>query len=122
MTAAGVAILFGGMRVQLRNGKRQIHDGPYADTKDHLGGYFIIKVPSLDETLEWAARSLNAVSGMQELQAPVVLPIEPPEGHWGGSCEAKAPPLVSRIEPLLDLIGDSGLTRGTRQGCPFKEE
>jgi hypothetical protein len=33
-----------GTQVQMRNGKRVIHDGPYADTKEHLGGYFIIEV------------------------------------------------------------------------------
>ena len=38
--------------VQMRGGKRVIHDGPYADTKEHLGGYFIIEVPSLDEALQ----------------------------------------------------------------------
>jgi len=51
-----------GTQVQLRNGKRVIHDGPYADTKEHIGGYFIIEVPSLDDALEWAARSPSSLT------------------------------------------------------------
>ena len=43
--------------VRLRDGKRQVQDGPYADTKEHLGGYFVIEVASQEEALEWAARS-----------------------------------------------------------------
>lgn len=59
--------------VQVRDGKRHIHDGPYADTKEHLGGYFIIEVPSLDEALTWAARSPNVSSGTTEVR-PVLPP------------------------------------------------
>lgn len=36
--------------------KRLVQDGPYADTKEQLGGYFIVDVPDLDSALEWAAR------------------------------------------------------------------
>jgi hypothetical protein len=39
-----------------KNGQRIVHDGPYADTKEQLGGFFIIDVPDLDEALSWAAR------------------------------------------------------------------
>lgn len=64
-----------GTRVQIVDGKRQIHDGPYPDAKEHLGGYFIIDVPSLDEALEWAARSPNASAGSTEVR-PVLPPME----------------------------------------------
>ena len=60
--------------VQMRGGKRVIHDGPYADTKEHLGGYFIIEVPSLDEALQWAARSPNATLGTTEVRPVLSLP------------------------------------------------
>ena len=66
-----------GTQVQMREGKRVIHDGPYADTKDHLGGYCIIEVPGLDEALEWAARSPNVSVGSTEVRPVLVLP----EGH-----------------------------------------
>jgi hypothetical protein len=42
--------------VSMRDGKRQVHDGPYAETKEFLGGFAIIEVPNLDAALEWAAR------------------------------------------------------------------
>src|SRR5690242_13125680 len=42
--------------VSLRRGKRQVHDGPYAETKEFLGGFGIIDVADLDTALEWAAR------------------------------------------------------------------
>ena len=64
-------------RVQMRDGKRQIHDGPYPDSKEYLGGYFIIEVPSLDDALEWAARSPNVSTGTTEVRP--VLP--PPAAH-----------------------------------------
>ena len=45
-----------GTTVRLRQGKRQIQDGPYANTKEQLAGFMIFELPSLDAALEWAAR------------------------------------------------------------------
>jgi len=59
--------------VRIRDGKRQVHDGPYADTKEMLGGYLIIDVPSLDEALQWAARSPSSATGSTEVRP--VLPM-----------------------------------------------
>jgi hypothetical protein len=42
--------------VTVRDGKRHVHDGPYAETKEFLAGFAIIDVPDLDAALEWAAR------------------------------------------------------------------
>jgi hypothetical protein len=42
--------------LQLKDGQRQVQDGPYADTKEQLGGFFLIEVPDLDTALDWAAR------------------------------------------------------------------
>ena len=42
--------------VRLAGGKRVVQDGPYADTKEQLGGYYVIEVDDLDRALEWAAR------------------------------------------------------------------
>jgi hypothetical protein len=39
-----------------RDGKQLVQDGPYADTKEQLAGFFIIDVPDLDAAMEWAAR------------------------------------------------------------------
>ncbi len=63
LQAAGVFIGGAGLEspqaattVSIRDGKRRVHDGPYAETKEFLAGFGIIDVPDLDAALEWAAR------------------------------------------------------------------
>jgi hypothetical protein len=46
--------------VKVRNGKRATTDGPFVETKEHLGGYYIIDVPDLDRALELAAKIPDA--------------------------------------------------------------
>ena len=83
LVGAGVVVSGNGLQpphtsttVRLRAGKRQVQDGPFADTHEHLGGCFIVEVPSLDEALEWAARAPCASTGSTEVRP--VLP--PPPG------------------------------------------
>jgi hypothetical protein len=59
--------------LRLRGGKRQVQDGPFADTKEQLGGFFLIEVPDLDKALEWAARCPAASTGSVEVR-PVLPP------------------------------------------------
>jgi len=54
--------------LRLRDGARDVQDGPFADTKEQLGGYFVLEVPDLDAALDWAARSPAAASGSVELR------------------------------------------------------
>ena len=54
--------------VRVRDGKREIHDGPYADSREQLGGYYIIEAADLDEALQWAARNPAASSGAVEVR------------------------------------------------------
>lgn len=42
--------------LRLQNGQHLVHDGPFADIKEQLGGFFIIDAPNLDAALGWAAR------------------------------------------------------------------
>ena len=56
VTGAGLQPPETGTTVKLRDGQRLVQDGPFADTKEQLGGFFIIDVPDLDTALEWAAR------------------------------------------------------------------
>jgi hypothetical protein len=42
--------------IRIQNGQRNVQDGPYADTKEQLGGFFLIDVPDLDTAMDWAAR------------------------------------------------------------------
>src|SRR5262245_530078 len=50
--------------VRVANGQTEVLDGPYADTKEQLGGYFIVDVPDLDAALSWAARCPGASHGV----------------------------------------------------------
>jgi hypothetical protein len=54
--------------VRLRDGKRVIHDGPFAETREMASGYIVIDVPALDDALEWAARSPSALTGCTEVR------------------------------------------------------
>ena len=45
-----------GTTLRVRGQQRIVQDGPFADAKEQLGGYFIIDVPDLDAALKWAAR------------------------------------------------------------------
>lgn len=61
-----------GSTVRLQNGKRHVQDGPYADTKEQLGGFIIIEVPSLEAALDWAARCPTAATGAVEVRPVAV--------------------------------------------------
>jgi hypothetical protein len=52
----------------LRGGAKQVQDGPYANTKEQLGGYYVIKVPDLDAALSWAEKCPAAAFGMIEVR------------------------------------------------------
>ena len=54
--------------VRVVNGQSQVLDGPYADSKEQLGGYFIINVPDLDAAISWAARCPAANHGVVEVR------------------------------------------------------
>ena len=54
--------------LRLREGKRHVQDGPYADTKEQLAGFIVVEVPSVDAALEWAARCPGAALGAVEVR------------------------------------------------------
>lgn len=75
LMAAGVFVAGAGLdsprvstTVSIRDGKRQVHDGPYAETKEFLAGFGIIDVPDLDAALEWAARHPAAAYATVEVR------------------------------------------------------
>ena len=57
--------------VRVRDGERLVTDGPYAETKEALGGFFLLDCDDLDEAIEWAARIPSATRGVIEVR-PVV--------------------------------------------------
>jgi len=60
--------------VRIRDGQRHVQDGPYADTKEQFGGFYVINVPDLDSALQWAARCPAASAGAVEVRPVLVLP------------------------------------------------
>jgi hypothetical protein len=54
--------------VRIANGKSQVLDGPYVDSKEQLGGYFLIDVPDLDSAISWASRCPAAGHGVVEVR------------------------------------------------------
>ena len=84
MAQAGIIVKGDGLHgplaattVRIREGKRVVQDGPFADTKEQLGGYFVIEVADLDAALEWAAKAPSASSASVEVR-PVMPPMAPP--------------------------------------------
>ncbi len=67
--AAGVWVFNGGLHppttatvVRIQRGGVVVTDGPFAETKEHIGGFIIIKVPDLDAALEWARKTAQALT------------------------------------------------------------
>jgi hypothetical protein len=54
--------------VTIANGESKVLDGPYAESKEQLGGYYLIDVPDLDTALNWAARCPGASHGTVEVR------------------------------------------------------
>jgi len=61
--------------VRVRDGRTLTTDGPFAETKEHLGGYYVVDVPDLDRALELAAKIPGARTGCVEVR-----PIHPMGG------------------------------------------
>lgn len=63
--------------VQMRGGKRFVTDGPFAETREQLGGYFMVEADNLDEAIEIASRIPGAEFGTVEVRPVVELPDVP---------------------------------------------
>jgi hypothetical protein len=57
-----------GTTVRVADGKTKVLDGPYAETKEQLAGFYMIDVPDLDSALSWAARCPGASRGVMEVR------------------------------------------------------
>ncbi|MFT3870585.1 MAG: YciI family protein [Nibricoccus sp.] len=75
LRAAGIFVAGAGLEspqntttVSVRDGKRHVQDGPYAETKEFLAGFVVIDVPNLDIALEWAARNPSAAHTAVEVR------------------------------------------------------
>ena len=68
--------------VTLAGGELVVQDGPFADTKEQLGGTFVIEVPDLDAAIEWAARAPSAAWGTVEIRPTATRYVD---GAWQGT-------------------------------------
>lgn len=79
MQAAGVMKFAGGLgsakslRAQT-DGKVLITDGPYLETKEHLGGLYILECSDMDEAVEWARKGVAATRGQVEVREIFFMP------------------------------------------------
>ena len=63
--------------VRQANGKTDVLDGPYADTKEQFAGYFFVTAPDLDEAIAWAKRCPSSKYGAIEIR-----PVFEAQGNW----------------------------------------
>jgi len=54
--------------IRLAQGKQQVLDGPYADAKEQIGGYYLIETPDLETAMSWAARCPTVGHGVVEVR------------------------------------------------------
>jgi hypothetical protein len=58
--------------VRVRDGERSVTDGPFAETKEQLGGFYVLDCRDLDEAIEWAAKIPGAQAGSIEIRPVMV--------------------------------------------------
>jgi len=63
-----------GTTIRIEDGRRHVQDGPFADTKEMIGGYVVIEVADLDAALDWAARAPCASAGSVEVRPVLANP------------------------------------------------
>ena len=64
--------------VRVEGGEQLVTDGPFAETKEQLGGYYVVDVDSEEQALEWAAKMPSLPHGSVEVRPIMVFPAEVP--------------------------------------------
>ena len=65
--------------VRVEGGEQLVTDGPFAETKEQLGGYYVVDVDSEEQALEWAGKMPSLPHGSVEVRPIMVFPAEAPE-------------------------------------------
>jgi len=93
MIAAGARLFVGGLgplattrSIRTRDGSTLVTDGPYLETKEHVGGLWVLEAANLDEAVEWGRKAANACR----------TPVEVREFHGGTSADVGAQAEVGR--------------------------
>jgi len=85
-----------GARIAVANGKRYVVDGPFAESKELVGGYYLIEVSSLDEAIQWALRApsgfgkddileIRQLTGAEDLPPEILQLITEAAPTWSAS-------------------------------------
>jgi hypothetical protein len=75
--------------LRVENGERVLTDGPFAETKEQIGGFYVIEVKDLDEAVDWAAKLPHAEHGTTEIR-PVMEYQDPRLAELHGQAEGAA--------------------------------
>ncbi len=71
---AGLKPVQAATTLRVQNGSRTVHDGPFAETREQLGGFYLIEVPDLDAAIDWARKLPIAVAGSIEIRPCLDMP------------------------------------------------
>jgi hypothetical protein len=86
-----------GKRIHFSGAKRSVSDGPFAETKELVAGYWVWQVRSMDEAVEWAKRCPNPMPGPSDLE------IRP---FW--ESEDFGPEMAARVDALREKAAKAG--------------
>jgi hypothetical protein len=75
--------------LRVENGERVLTDGPFAETKEQIGGFYVIECRDLDEAIDWAAKLPHAENGTTEIR-PVMEYEDPRLAELHGQAEGAA--------------------------------
>jgi hypothetical protein len=75
--------------LRVENGERVLTDGPFAETKEQIGGFYVIECKDLDEAIDWAAKLPHAEHGTTEIR-PVMEYVDPRLAELHGQTEGAA--------------------------------
>lgn len=87
-------------RVQFDGPKRSVTDGPFAETKEIIAGYWLWKVKDLDEAVEWVKKCPNPMLGQGEIE---IRPLFEPEDF----ADALTPEIAEQERRLRDQVTDN---------------
>lgn len=75
MVAAGVRVFVGGLQpagravaIRVRDGRTVVTDGPYIETKEHIGGFWVLEVATLEEAVAWGRKAAIACRAPVEVR------------------------------------------------------
>jgi len=99
VASEGLNVAGGGARIEVKKGKRVVVDGPFAESKELVGGFYIVEVGSLEEAVQWALRcptglgfddvlEIRALTGEADLPAPVLEMLRAAAPTWSAAFSA----------------------------------